>query len=134
MDGLFSLFSQKRISSLSNPNGDSWFLIFHHNAKYGDLFKNEKEVLFYKGKNKFSLLSRINDKFKINDDYFEFMIYYPDYDDYVQFTQPANPIYSEFPINSVDILHGSENTNNGLLIVSITFSELFYYMFYTVKY
>ena len=112
------------MSSLSNPNGDSWFLIFHHNVKYGDLFKNEKVVHFYKGKNKFSLLSRINDKFKISDDYFEFMIYYPDYDDYVQFTQPTNPIYSEFPINSVNILHESENTKKKKAIFRSWFKEI----------
>ena len=80
------------MDSFQDSDNYSWFLIFHHNVKNGDLFKDENEALYCRSDNKFSLLSKINDKFKINDEYFEFMITYPEYDDYIHFTQTKNPI------------------------------------------
>ena len=80
------------MDSFQDSDNYSWFLIFHHNVKYGGLFKDENEALYCRSDNKFSLLSKINDKFKINDEYFEFMITYPEYDDYIHFTQTKNPI------------------------------------------
>ena len=89
-----------------------WFLIFHHNVKYGELFKNKREALNYRGTHKFSLLSRINDRFKIDDQYFEFKITYPEYDDCVIFTQKTNPIHvDEIEEGTVEVKKES-NMNN----------------------
>ena len=110
-------------------DGDSWFLIFHHNVKYGDLFKDVKETLYYKGKSKFSILSNINDKFKINNQYFEFKITYPECDDYIQFTQTTNPISTiEIQEGTVEVKKQSKLSNcetfEGLALSGDTYSLL----------
>ena len=54
---------------------DTWVLIFHHNSSNKDFFRNKNEALFSTKKNKFSLLGRLNDDFKIDGKY-EFIIEY----------------------------------------------------------
>ena len=88
----------------SYQDSESWFLIFHHNVKNGELFKGKNEALYYRGTDKFSLLSRINNKFKINGQYFEFKITYPEYDDCIHFTQKTNPmLVNEIEEGTVDV-------------------------------
>ena len=101
------------MNELGDPNGNSWFLIFHHNVKDRELFTNKNEALFCRKKNKFSLLSKLNDNMKKNGDYYEFMITYPEIDDYIHFKQKTNPIYTEtIESETVQILHESKCTDH----------------------
>ena len=67
-----------------------WALIFHHESKYG-YFLNERQALLSYDIRKFSVLSKVDDSFKI-DGYFEYLLIYPDIDGYSQWKQSVNPI------------------------------------------
>ena len=71
----------------------SWFLIFRHNITEGGVFKSKEEAKFSLKKGKFSLLSKVDDSFKVEDK-FEFLLRYPPYDGYQHWTQKTNPLYS----------------------------------------
>ena len=73
-------------------DGSFWALIFHHNSTYGYFTKNN--VLNHYSTNLFSVLSNVDDSFKI-DDKFEFLLKYPELQDYVQWTQTVNPIFAK---------------------------------------
>ena len=80
--------------------------------KYGELFKDTNEAVYCKDKGKFSLLSSINDRLKINNQYFEFMITYPEYDDYIYFTQTTNPLFTnKIEDGTVYVKHKSKLTS-----------------------
>ena len=78
---------------ISVERNDTWVLIFHHNSSNKEFFKNEREALFSTKKNKYSLFGRITDEFKISGA-FEFIIEYPQINEFYHFSQTKNPIKS----------------------------------------
>ena len=73
-------------------DGSFWALIFHHNSTHGYFTKNN--VLNHYSTHLFSVLSKIDDSFKV-DGNFEFLLKYPELSDYAQWTQTENPIYAQ---------------------------------------
>ena len=67
-----------------------WTLIFHHNLVDG-IFPSNYSAGFSQRRHRYSVLSRVNDNFKI-DGYFEFILYYPDIEEYCQWKQNVNPM------------------------------------------
>ena len=74
-----------------NEFGAHWFLIFHHNVTKGGYFLKKEEAQYSRNPNRFSLLAKINDLFKINDN-FEFLLLYPNLEGYLHWTQKTNPM------------------------------------------
>ena len=72
---------------------DEWALIFHHDARFG-FFGNKERALFSTNNNIFSVLSRVDETFKI-DGKFEFALVYPELEGYSQWTQTINPLQSK---------------------------------------
>lgn len=72
---------------------DSWFLIFHHDATHG-MFHSKEQAKYSLDPNKFSLLKRIDDSFKI-DGSFEFLLMYPNLTGQNHWRQTVNPIHAE---------------------------------------
>ena len=68
---------------------NDWALIVHHNVSHG-FFPSNVSALFSLKKETFSVVSRIHDRFKINNT-FEFILYYPDIDEYCHWKQIENP-------------------------------------------
>ena len=58
----------------TNLSDGKWILLLHHNSSGGVFFKNKEEALFSLKKNKYSVLNKLNDRFKNNEGKFEFMI------------------------------------------------------------
>ena len=71
---------------------DIWALIFHHESKYG-YFSSKNQALLSFNIRKFSVLSRVDDSFKI-DDYFEYLLIYPEISGYSHWRQTINPIFA----------------------------------------
>jgi len=73
----------------------TWLLIFRHNSIKGGFLKDEHEASFSLNKNKFSLLSKINESFKVtdNDTYFsyEFLLEYPEFEGFNHWRQELFP-------------------------------------------
>lgn len=70
-----------------------WLKIFHHNLET-DVFQDETEAKYSLVDGKFSILSLINDDYKINDQ-FEFLLEYPDGQNKVgmnRWAQSNNPL------------------------------------------
>ena len=85
-----------------------WALIFHHNSKYG--YFNEKEVYLSTNPHKFSVLSRLDDSFKI-DQKFEFLLLYPEIPGHAHWVQDINPLKAQ------------PNEENGYLSISFTWND-----------
>lgn len=67
-------------------------LIFYHNSAGNVMFeRNPKELYFCKSTPKFSLLGSLNDNFKYGG-YFEFLIEYPEDNNYIQWKHKKNPL------------------------------------------
>ena len=69
-----------------------WYLIFHHDARYG-LFQYKDQANLSYHPHKFSVLSKLTDQFKI-DDFFEFILAYPEIESFTRFKQKKNPMIS----------------------------------------
>ena len=67
-------------------------LVFYHNAKKG-FFPSKKAAMFSQNRDRFSLLSRIDDKFRTSSNNFEFILYYPDLDEFCHWKQSENPLF-----------------------------------------
>ena len=72
-------------------DGSFWALIFHHNSTQG--YFKETNVLNHYSTHLFSVLSKVDDSYKI-DGKFEFLLKYPELQDYAQWTQTINPIHA----------------------------------------
>lgn len=70
-----------------------WILIFHHDSTFG-MFSRYSEARYSMNKNKFSVIGRIDDSFKINEK-FEFMLKYPNISGQNHWTQTVNPIHAQ---------------------------------------
>ena len=113
-----------------------WVKIYYLNSTNKVFFKNKEEALFSLNKNKYSILGKINDKFK-KDGYFEFLLQYPHNKAYAIWKQRVNPIEAD---HNTDIgFEMVENINftgfDGLalskneysLLDGMTRSELWYF-------
>ena len=92
-----------------------WFLIFHHDITKGN-FKDENEAKFCpRHSGKFSVLSRLDELMKY-DEYFEFLLTYPQFDGYIHWRQKENPTKTYGPIECdfIDDTWKSEFTFKGL--------------------
>ena len=74
-----------------NDLSNFWYLIFHHNTAKGVYFRDENHAMFSHEKDLFSVLKRIDDRYKI-DEYFEFKLTYPEEEGYIQWQQQENPL------------------------------------------
>ena len=71
----------------------TWLKIFHHKMKVAnDRFDDFDEALFCNKANKFSILSKINDRYKIMGKY-EFLLLYPGIAGYNRWLQSVFPLY-----------------------------------------
>ena len=87
-------------------NGSLWVKVFYHyNPEGRNHFINESEAQHcINDENKFSILSDIDDNFKIHG-YYEFMIEYPELEyAYNRWQQSNNPIYEDECYNSTECL------------------------------
>ena len=69
-------------------------LIFYHNAKSG-FFPSKQAAIFSQNSDRFSLLSRIDNRFQTSNNSFEFILYYPDVDEFCHWKQTENPILTD---------------------------------------
>ena len=76
-----------------NLYNGSWFLVFFHDSNFGN-FKTNKEASFSLNKNKYSVLKRIDETFKING-VFEFLLMYPNATGQNHWTQTVSPAYAQ---------------------------------------
>ena len=106
-------------------NGE-WAHVFHHHTRAG-FFTSKKEALFSTQKDKFSLLSRIDDSF-IHDDVFEFTLTYPEVNGYIHWNQTKNPITTSENENFTTNIIGSNmiltNSFDGLALSEDTVGTL----------
>ena len=72
---------------------NSWVLIFHHDSSKG-FFSSKKEARYSLNPHKFSLLSRLNEGFKI-EGRFEFLLKYPQFTGQNHWTQTVNPVEAQ---------------------------------------
>ena len=68
-----------------------WLKVFYHKYTGNVFFESEEEALLTNSKQKYSILSLIGNTSKINDKY-EFILYWPDENEYVHWKQSNNPI------------------------------------------
>jgi hypothetical protein len=72
--------------------GSQWHKILYHNMterEYG--FSDESEAIQCDSVNKYSILSELNSSYKINEK-FEFLLEFPESDEYYQWRQTNNPL------------------------------------------
>ena len=71
-----------------------WIKIFYHNVINQEYFSkdDESEIQFINDKNRFSILGYINDEFKIDNYYYEFLLKYPEYPGYNHWQQTISPL------------------------------------------
>ena len=75
-------------------NGTKWLLLFFHDfSKVGFLSQSDAKECYKYEEGKYSILSHLNEKDRY-EQYFEFMIEYPDLD-YIWWKQKYNPITQE---------------------------------------
>ena len=98
-----------------------WQLIFHHNSATGQWFKDEREAKLCNKKEKFSVLARIDDRYKIAG-YFEFLLLYPEIDDYLQWKQELNPIHAH-PSDDIGFALIHKNWENSKDFEGFTLSD-----------
>ena len=67
--------------------GKEFVQIYLHDSSHRDFFKDKSEVLFLQTKYKQSVIGFINDKFRVEDNLFEFYLYYPTLDVHIHWTQ-----------------------------------------------
>jgi len=70
--------------------GATWLKIFYHDSSIGDYFHNYSEVLKCSSCRKFSVIGEIDSKYKNNDKY-EFLLEYPEFNKYNRWRQTHNP-------------------------------------------
>ena len=71
--------------------GKDWSLILYHNSKNG-FFTSKFTSSFSLKNDRFSVISRIDDRFQTSEGYFEFILYYPDIEEWCQWKQLQNPL------------------------------------------
>ena len=67
-------------------------LVLYHNARNG-FFPSKRAAMFSQNRDRYSLLSRIDDRFKTSSNNFEFILYYPDIDEFCRWKQNENPLF-----------------------------------------
>lgn len=88
-----------------------WLKVFYDNCTGKSYLDNEAAALFTNGKNKYSVLSQINDAFKVKGK-FEFILEWPDLNRYYQWRQTLNPV-NEYEKEGVYKAEGFEPIHNG---------------------
>ena len=76
---------------LKKEFGVNWVKVFYHYSGSGDYFINLNETLNCSSTNKYSILSFIDNKFKINNK-FEFLLEYPELNGYNRWRQSLHPL------------------------------------------
>ena len=104
------------LTSLSSYRNKSWLLIFSHNSSRSGLFPNSDAALFSLLPVRFSILSTIEDSWKI-DNKFEFMLEYPEHSVRNIWKQSLNPI------DDYESARPDERTAQGYDEVSIDVSD-----------
>lgn len=111
-------------------NGTNWLKIYHHNSKYG-FFSSRSSANYSLEYHRFSLLSLIDDSFKIktdNSEYFSLLMEYPQLNQYIQFRQnlffttDQNSVEGFMTVNKV----GSWNQFAGIHYLEIKASNSLY--------
>ena len=93
-------------------NNFYWLKIFYHDCRNNNFFNNYSEAIYSLNSKKFSILKNITDKYKINN-FFEFLLEYPEVSGYNQWKQSLNPI---------DNIENSNPTALGYIPISISWN------------
>ena len=101
---------------------DIFLLIFHQNTYTNDLFETETEFLETNSIHKYSILKYINDDFKIGG-VFEFIMEYPEINEYGHWTQTKNPLDAE-PDENVNVNQINSTWNNDIKFIGLHKSSL----------
>ena len=91
------IYYSQALRHFPNADGDGediFLLIFYQNTFTNDVFKTESEFLETNSMYKYSVLKYINDDFK-TDNVFEFILEYPEINQYGHWTQSKNPLEVE---------------------------------------
>ena len=104
-------------------------MIFHHNINNSDsdlFFKDNNEALRCNKRNKFSILYKLDDSYKNEQNSFEFLLTYPQSPGYVHWTQKENPIHRHDNLNYHIINNTYSNTFpfEGLCVSNTTYTFL----------
>ena len=107
---------------LKLERGALWSLLFYHDLNKATYFSSKSEALECNEEGKFSVLSRLSSKYKINNKY-EFIIEYPELNETNQWRQSLNPLHQ--PHNNGDNATGYEEIDVQMSINY--FGGLFYF-------
>ena len=75
-------------------HGYQWLKLLYHNMTNFVGFANEDEAKNCNTENRYSILGELNESFKTNHK-FEFILEYPEFDEYLQWRQTNNPLEEE---------------------------------------
>jgi len=96
--------------------GSYWELLFYHNSSTGQLFSTNEEALLCDSTYKYSILSKLDDSFKINGK-FEFLLEYPSVPGCNRWLQSINPLNN---------LEGFSQKAEGYEAINISWSGMFW--------
>ena len=112
---LFERIIKKGVFEIASLQGNCWLKIFYQKYDSSDLFTDEKEAKYIISRNKYSLLANITDNYKIDNQY-EFIISYPEYEEYFRWQQ------SIFPLNEIENINTEVNGFNLISNTSIGYN------------
>ena len=84
--------------SITHELNRTWLKIFYHNCTNGNYFNKSKteQINYINEEDMFSILGLITDDFKVEDEYYEFLLKYPEYPDgYNHWQQTSFPLTTE---------------------------------------
>ena len=113
------IYYSQALRFIPNADGgeDIFLLIFHQNTFTNDLFETESECLKTNSIHKYSILKYINDDFKTGD-VFEFIMEYPEINEYGHCTQSKNPLEAE-PNQDVNVRQMNSTWVNGMNFIGL---------------
>ena len=76
----------------NNNVHERWLKIFYHDCSSRNYFSGEEEAKYNLNSKKFSILSNITNKYRINNK-FEFIIYWPTLNRFYRWRQDFNPLF-----------------------------------------
>ena len=108
---LFERTIHKGIYEFGYFQGSLFLKVFYHSYKNKALFADDKEASYIISDDKYSLFANITDKFKVDKNKFEFILYYPEDEVYFRWRQSNNPM-NEYEVNGKTQVDGFESIDN----------------------